>query len=86
MYEIYLKIKDDVEDKIRNNNFREAMEKLLANLGKPVDDLFDNVMVMTDDNDLKANRLAILSAIAGLFLLIADFSKIVLSEQKAAKK
>jgi len=41
---------------------------------------------MTDDNDLKTNRLAILSAIAGLFFLTADFSKIVLSEQEAVKK
>ena len=86
LYEIYLKIKDDVKDKIEKNNFKEAMEKLLANLGKPIDDLFDNVMVMTDDNDLKTNRLAILSAIAGLFFLTADFSKIVLSEQEAVKK
>jgi len=86
LYEIYLKVKDEVENKIRNNDFREAMEKLLANLGRPIDDLFDNVMVMADDADLKANRLAVLSEIAGLFFLIADFSKIVLSGQEAVKK
>jgi glycyl-tRNA synthetase beta chain len=86
LYEAYLNIKEEIKTKIEKNNFAEAMEKLLLSLGKPIDDLFDHVMVMADDEQLKANRLAVLSEIAYLFLLVADFSKIVLGERESAKK
>jgi glycyl-tRNA synthetase beta chain len=42
----------------------------------PVDQFFDGVMVMTEDMELRRNRLALLQAIADLFNHIADFSKI----------
>ncbi|OIN96998.1 glycine--tRNA ligase subunit beta [Candidatus Desantisbacteria bacterium CG1_02_38_46] len=86
LYDIYLQVKDEVEDKVKNNNFKEAMEILLTNFGKPIDDFFDHVMVMTDDENLKENRLSLLCLIANLFFLIADFSKIVLSESLVEKK
>lgn len=47
---------------------------LLAALKEPVDAFFDKVMVMADDPAIKANRLAILSALRSLFLQIADIS------------
>ena len=40
-------------------------------------DFFDNVMVMAEDRDVRANRLALLSRIRDLFRSIADFDKIV---------
>lgn len=86
LYEIYLQIKDEIEGKIKNNNFREAMDILLSNLAKPIDNFFDHVLVMTDDDVLKRNRLSLLYLIANLFFLIADFSKIVMSEELSNKK
>ncbi len=41
-----------------------------------VDRFFDEVLVDDPDQELKSNRLALLSEVSGLFELIADFSKI----------
>ena len=49
---------------------------LMVKLRKPVDDFFDGVEVLTkDDQALRENRVGLLQQIAGLMLLIADFSK-----------
>ncbi len=48
----------------------------IATLKETVDAFFDKVMVMCEDEQLKANRLALLTAISRLFNNIADFSKI----------
>ncbi|MCG3883891.1 glycine--tRNA ligase subunit beta [Photobacterium leiognathi] len=46
----------------------------LASLREPVDAFFDNVMVMTDDEKLKVNRLALLNLLRNQFLKVADIS------------
>lgn len=46
----------------------------LAELKKPVDDFFDTVMVMVDDDAVRHNRLALLQQLRALFLQIADIS------------
>ncbi|NQZ10849.1 MAG: glycine--tRNA ligase subunit beta, partial [Algicola sp.] len=46
----------------------------LADLKEPVDDFFDNVMVMADDEAVKHNRLALLNSLRALFLQTADIS------------
>ena len=48
----------------------------LAGLRDDVDNFFDNVMVMADDESLKNNRLALLSQLRNLFLNIADLSQL----------
>jgi len=48
----------------------------LAVLREAVDNFFDNVMVMADDEALKNNRLALLSQLRNLFLEIADLSRL----------
>ncbi|KFZ30908.1 hypothetical protein IDSA_07480 [Pseudidiomarina salinarum] len=48
--------------------------KALADLQKPVDTFFDNVMVNTEDDAVRKNRLALLSRLRELFLRIADIS------------
>jgi glycyl-tRNA synthetase beta chain len=50
--------------------------RTVGELRAPVDALFDGVMVMAKDERVKANRLALLTAVARLFQGIADFSKI----------
>jgi glycyl-tRNA synthetase beta chain len=47
---------------------------LLAGLKQPVDAFFESVMVMDDDPELRANRLAMLSRVKTLFDRIADLS------------
>ncbi len=46
----------------------------LAELKKPVDDFFDSVMVMIDNQEVRENRLALLQQLRNLFLQIADIS------------
>lgn len=49
---------------------------VLAELKTPVDAFFDHVMVNTDDLELRANRLALLTLLSEQFLQIADISKL----------
>ena len=46
----------------------------LSLLKDPIDDFFNNVMVMADDANIKNNRLAILNNLRNLFLNVADIS------------
>ena len=55
--------------------YMEALNRL-AVLREPVDDFFDEVMVMTDDTALRDNRLALLKELESLFLRVADFSRL----------
>ncbi|MGO8794707.1 MAG: glycine--tRNA ligase subunit beta [Candidatus Sulfotelmatobacter sp.] len=55
---------------------------LLSTAREPVDKFFDKVMVMVDDEKVRANRLALLRTLLREFSTIADFSEIV-TEGKA---
>lgn len=48
----------------------------LADLRDPVDGFFDDVMVMTDDEALRNNRLALLAELRAMFLNVADVSRL----------
>jgi glycyl-tRNA synthetase beta chain len=50
---------------------------LLSTAREPVDLFFDKVMVMVDDERVRANRLALLQTLLREFSTIADFSEIV---------
>jgi len=52
----------------------EAALKQLAGLREVVDSFFDAVMVMADDDKVRANRLALLNRLRNLFLEVADLS------------
>ena len=56
-----------------NGDYQEALSQL-AGIRESVDNFFDNVMVMADDEAVKQNRLALLSQLSRLFLDIADIS------------
>ena len=48
----------------------------LATLREPVDRFFDDVMVMSDNEATKNNRLALLTELRALFLDVADVSRL----------
>ncbi|MDQ6987182.1 MAG: glycine--tRNA ligase subunit beta, partial [Mariprofundaceae bacterium] len=50
--------------------------KVLAGLREPVDTFFDDVMVMAEDEKIRANRLALLARLRALFLRLADVSRL----------
>jgi glycyl-tRNA synthetase beta chain len=65
-----------VEALRKKKDYRDAL-MLLATARKPVDAFFDKVMVMVDDERLRANRLALLRTLLKDFSTVADFSEIV---------
>ncbi len=52
------------------------MEQFII-LKEPVDNFFDNVMVMVEDEDIRRNRLNLLGKICETMLMICDLSKLV---------
>ncbi|MBL4781389.1 MAG: glycine--tRNA ligase subunit beta [Porticoccaceae bacterium] len=66
-------LSDTLRPLIATKAYSEILQEL-AQLQQPVDDFFDQVMVMADDLALRQNRLAILSQLRQLFLEVADVS------------
>ena len=62
-----------VEPLLTQSNYGAALKEL-ATLRQYIDNFFDNVMVMADDEAIKNNRLALLSKLRRLFLYSADIS------------
>lgn len=58
-----------------NSDYTQALS-ILAQLRDTIDAFFDNVMVNAEDSALKANRLAMLQQLRGLFLQAADISSL----------
>ena len=57
----------------------------IAKLRPAIDRFFDKVMVMVDDDNLRANRLALLQTVVKEFSTIADFSEIVTEGKESTK-
>ena len=64
-----------VEPRFAARDYTGALQSLAA-LGNAIDGFFESVMVMADDPELRANRLALLKRIQGLFLRVADLSRL----------
>jgi glycyl-tRNA synthetase beta chain len=58
------------------NGSYEGRLRALAGLRAPVDRFFDDVLVMAEDEKVRANRLGLLSQALSLFYRIADISKL----------
>jgi glycyl-tRNA synthetase beta chain len=71
----------NVEQHRKKKEYVEAL-RLLSTAREPVDRFFDKVMVMVEDQQVRANRLALLRTLLREFSTIADFSEIV-TEGKA---
>ncbi|MEQ1529845.1 MAG: glycine--tRNA ligase subunit beta [Methylococcales bacterium] len=65
----------DIQPLLAKRDYQATLNRL-AQLRNAVDAFFDNVMVMTDDLDLRANRLALLNLLSEQFLTCADISKL----------
>lgn len=77
LYNTYKTIAQNVQTAIATQNYKEAIDTV-QQLTTPINNFFDNVMVMDKDEAIKNNRLALLKNIDMLAKTIADFSKIVL--------
>jgi glycyl-tRNA synthetase beta chain len=69
-------IATSVRELREQKNYAPALARI-SQLRQPVDAFFDKVMVMVDDERVRANRLALLRDLLSEFSTIADFSEIV---------
>jgi len=76
LYNSYNNIESKVLDLIDEREYDKALD-ILITLKDPIDEFFDNVMVMVDDEKLKNNRLALLRNIYDTMMLVSDLSKII---------
>jgi len=72
-------------EKLRAARDYEAALLEIAKLRPAIDKFFDKVMVMVDDDNLRANRLALLQTVVKEFSTIADFSEIVTEGKESTK-
>lgn len=79
LHEKYLEIKEPIERYIAEKKYAEALAKIVE-IKSAVDQFFDKVMVMVDDDALRKNRMHLLYGISRLFSQLADFSKIVVNK------
>lgn len=76
LYESFNAIEEKVEASIAKKEYDKALD-FLAILREPIDNFFDKVMVMTEDEKLRNNRLGLLKKIHDTMIQICDLSKIV---------
>ena len=75
LYQQLAALSDEVTPLFDAGDYTPALQRL-AGLHEAVDGFFDKVMVMTDEEKLRRNRLALLARLNGLFLRAADFSRL----------
>jgi glycyl-tRNA synthetase beta chain len=73
-----------VESLRATHNYTQALLEI-AKLRPAVDKFFDKVMVMVEEDNLRANRLALLQTLVKEFSTIADFSEIVTEGKESTK-
>ncbi len=79
LYEILSKIKKEMGSLNMQEKFEEAL-KTAESLKSPLENFFNEVMVMCENQSVRKNRLALLSNAQALFEGLADISKIGESE------
>ncbi|RDV24775.1 glycine--tRNA ligase subunit beta [Alteromonas aestuariivivens] len=73
LYKALTEAKDIVNAAAASQDYAAVLTKL-ATLRDPIDNFFDHVMVMADDEQVRSNRLALLALLRQLFLTTADIS------------
>jgi glycyl-tRNA synthetase beta chain len=80
LYSRAIEVAKEVDQHKRDGRYREALQKI-AGLRPEVDRFFEDVMVMAEDENVRRNRLTMLSGLLSEFSTIADFSEIAAPEQ-----
>ncbi len=71
---VYANVAAEVQPLLEKNDYEKALSAMLV-LKTPVDEFFNSVMVMDEDEEIRQNRLNLLTAISKLFLTVGDISK-----------
>lgn len=80
LYNAYLEISPIYHNRLETNQIEPAMEKL-SELVSPIEDFFEDTMVMVDQEQVRANRLSLLNKIANLTVSFGDLSKVEWKQQ-----
>jgi glycyl-tRNA synthetase beta chain len=64
-----------VERAVKAGKYKDALAEL-AKLGPTINAFFDEVLVMAEDQKVRANRISLLGQVAGLFSKLADFGQL----------
>ena len=75
LHQSFLKGKEKIDLYLNKKDYESSLLEM-TEMKKPIDEFFDKVMVMVEDENIRNNRLAMLNEIGRLFLKIADFSKL----------
>lgn len=75
LYQALIELKDKVDEAFQEKDYTVALQ-ILAALKAPVDTFFDHVMVNTDDDMLRNNRLALLKKLQQVMNRVADISRL----------
>lgn len=81
LYHSYEIIYPQINEFIFNKEYKKVF-KLLGDLCEPVDEFFNQVLVMDKDNNIRKNRIALIKKIGILFNQVADLSKIVSTKER----
>ena len=71
----YLQARGMLDDLVANRRYRDALS-IMASLGPSLDLFFTEVLVMAEDPEVRANRIALLRSIRDQFVRVARFSEI----------
>jgi glycyl-tRNA synthetase beta chain len=80
LYAAANKVAAEAERHKRGGQYRDALEGI-GGLRPEVDEFFQRVMVMAEQEDIRRNRLTLLAELLGEFSTIADFSEIATAEK-----
>lgn len=69
------RVAKEIDPLLENKDYGGALIAMAA-LREPVDQVFDKVMIMAENLEVRANRLALLSKLRALFLRVADISEL----------
>jgi glycyl-tRNA synthetase beta chain len=75
LYEAYTTTREAVEKHLGTRDYRAALDAMTT-LKTPVDEFFDGLMVMVEDDAVRKNRLALLLAVANLMNSVGDLSRL----------
>ncbi|RLD55379.1 MAG: glycine--tRNA ligase subunit beta, partial [Bacteroidetes bacterium] len=76
LYEKYIILSQEIKNFLLKKDYKKVMEKLVY-FREYIDNFFDDVLVNTDELNLRENRYKLLNNIRKLFLKVADIAKIV---------
>ncbi len=75
LFKIFEQINEKFKELVKKEDYISALQEL-TKLRKPIDNFFDNVLVMEKDEKLKKNRLSLLKSIYNSFISVGDLKKL----------